>query len=711
MLQNKKNYGKISSKSISKRIIARLVIIIAAMFSLIVAISGNISMDSLRVVTEDKLVSIAYENTFLIENMIESAYGQVRGFANSLKNISALPPSMQRDAIDNALAGVLLGDKNFTTVFAYFEQNAIADANGQPYRIHKKDIAYEAIAYLDENETDVAFEKHEDAFDNFDKEYYKQIKSSGEVYVYEPYVYELKGENIMMISIIAPVYDANGDFLGVAGCDVALADMQTQKYAGTGYNSTHMVALAEDGTVLLDSHDSGYVGKKADRSDYKAILSDAEKLKNMKDGEYINSLSVINHDITNLATMKDGVSITVPLKLKSGNYWTLYLAIDDSEFEGSIIKDTRKLMWVVVIIGITLLTIIYFIIKKSLSPIKNIMSGAAKLEEGNLKINIPVKSDDELGRLASAINHISITMDNYVNDISQQLSKMAENNMDITINQQYIGDFIPIQTSIEKIAHSLNNTLNQLTISADNVASGSSNVSAGAQVLSSGATEQAAAIDGLASSLVSLSEDVTANADDARNMNMSIIEIGKNITKSNEEMDKLTDAMAEIRDSSAGIEKIIKTIEDISTQTNLLSLNASVEASRAGESGKGFAVVATEIRELAMKSAESLKQTTELIDRSLSAVRNGTAIADDTAKALMAVVEGAKEISESANKISTASQNQKEILHEITRNVDLIEKVVQSNTSAVQESAATSAELSQQSAHLHKLVNQFILKA
>ena len=117
-------------------------------------------------------------------------------------------------------------------------------------------------------------------------------------------------------------------------------------------------------------------------------------------------------------------------------------------------------------------------------------------------------------------------------------------------------------------------------------------------------------------------------------MNMSIIEIGKNITKSNEEMDKLTDAMAEIRDSSAGIEKIIKTIEDISTQTNLLSLNASVEASRAGESGKGFAVVATEIRELAMKSAESLKQTTELIDRSLSAVRNGTAIADDTAKHL-----------------------------------------------------------------------------
>ena len=138
---------------------------------------------------------------------------------------------------------VLLGDENFTTVFAYFEQNAIADANGQPYSVHKKEIAYEAVAYLNEDGTDVTFEKHEDAFDNFDKEYYKTIKSSGEVYVMEPYVYQLRGKDIMMISIIAPVYDADGAFFGVAGCDVALADMQTQRYADAGYHSTHMVEI------------------------------------------------------------------------------------------------------------------------------------------------------------------------------------------------------------------------------------------------------------------------------------------------------------------------------------------------------------------------------------------------------------------------------------------------------------------------------------
>ncbi|MCI9080231.1 MAG: HAMP domain-containing protein [Lachnospiraceae bacterium] len=710
MLQKKKNDGKISSKSISKRIIARLVIIIAAMFFLIVAVSGNISMNSLSSVTKSKLVSVAYENTFLIENMIENAYGQARGFANSLRNISALPPRQQRDAIDNALAGVLLGDKNFTTVFAYFEQNAIANADGLPYRVHKKDIAYEAIAYFSEDGKDVVFEKHEDAFDNFDKEYYKQIKETGSVYVYEPYVYELQGRNIMMISIIAPVYDATGEFLGVAGCDLALADMQTQNYAQTGYSSTHMVTLAEDGTVLLDSENPDLVGVTAEEAGYKNIMADAQKLKSIDNGNNVNSLSIVNDDVINYATSEKGVSVVVPLKLSSGNYWTLYLAVDDSEFTSPIIRDSKKLMWVVAVVGVTLLAIIYFIIKKSLSPVKDILWGAAQLEEGSLKINLPVKSNDELGRLASAINNISITMDNYVNDISKQLSKMAENNMNVTIDQKYIGDFIPIQTSIEKIADSLNNTLRQLTISADNVATGSSSVSSGAQVLSQGAVEQASAIDGLASSLDNLSRDVTANAEDAHNMNLSIIEISKNIAKSNEEMDKLTSAMTEIRDSSAGIEKIIKTIEDIATQTNLLSLNASVEASRAGEAGKGFAVVASEIRELALRSAQSVNQTTELISHSLSAVKNGTAIADDTAKSLSEVVQGAKEISESAHKINDASQNQKETLLEITRNVDLIEQVVQSNTSAVQESVSISKELSQQAAYLHSLVNQFELK-
>ncbi len=711
-----KKEGNVENKfsgSLSKKIIAKLSVVVAIIFLLIVTTSGYFSMLSLTEITNSKLASSAYENAFLVRNSIEGVYGQVIGFANSLKNISALPPEQQRDAIDNALVGVLSGDKNFTTVFAYFEQNAIADANGEPYSVHHREIAYEAIAYPDETGKGVTFEKHEDAFDNFDKEYYKQIKSSGKPYVMEPYLYQLRGtEDIMMISIIAPVYDANGDFLGVAGCDVALNDMQSQQYASTGYESTHMVALAEDKTILLDTKNSDYVGKNADEVGYTNITSDTDKVKAMPDGAYLNSNYVVNDNITNFATMKRGVSVTVPLKLDSGNgnYWTLYMAMDSMEFNEAIIRDTIKLVVALMIFGVILLYIIYRIIKNSLRPITYITTGASELEKGNLKINIDVNTNDELGRLAKGINHISETMSNYVQDISQQLSSMASNNMDIEIKQKYIGDFIPIQTSIEQIADSLNETLHRITVSADDVASGSVSVSDGAQILSKGALEQESAIDELAVSIESLSDDVKANADDAQKMSLIVKEVGENIKISNEEMEQLVSAMADIRTSSAGIEQILKTIGEIARQTNLLSLNASIEAARAGLAGKGFAVVADEIRNLAAKSGEALQQTSELIENSFESVKRGTSIADETAKSLLAVVEGAKEISGSVDKISLASQNQKRALDELVKSIDLIAEVVQSNTNAVQESVSTSEKLSEQSKLLHRLISKFHLK-
>lgn len=710
MSGEEKSAGNPFVGSLSKRIISKLIVLVAVMFFLIVSVSGLISMVSLESVTKDKMQTLAYENVFLIRNQIENSYGQALGFANSLRNISALPPSEQRDAIDNALKGFLLGDENFTTVFAYFEQNAIADANGEPYSVHKRDIAYEAIAYFNEDGTEVEYEKHEDAFDNFDKEYYKYIKSSGQAYVMEPYVYQLKGKDIMMISIIAPMYDADGEFLGVAGCDVALADMQTQQYARIGYETIHMVLLSEDNTILLDTDNGSLVGKTAKEAGYDQMAEDVERLNSMEGGPNVNSVSVMNGSTINYSTGKKGIAVTVPMKLASGNKWSLRIAINRGEFDKALLTDVAKLMIAVIFFGIVLLCTIYQIIKKHLAPVQEILDGASKLEAGDLEINIAVDTNDELGRMAKALNHISTTMVNYVDDISRQLSQMASNDMDVAIRHSYIGDFIPIQKSIEKITASLNNTLRQIKLSADEVSSDSISVSSGAQALSQGAREQADAIEELASSIENLSKDITANADDAEKMSRNAAKVSERIEQGSEDMDKLIKAMSEIQEASAGIEKIIKAIEDIADETNLLSLNASIEAARAGEAGKGFAVVANQIRNLAVKSSDSVNQTAELIGRSLAAVENGVQIAGETASSLSAVVEGAKEITGSVRKISSASQNQKMVLQEVVRSVDLIEGVVRSNTATAEESALTSEELSKQSKRLHELVNQFKLK-
>ncbi len=697
------------NNSLSKMIISKMALMVAVIFLLTILMSAFLAAQSLIRVNKEKLAAVAYENNFLMTNDIESAYGKAVGFAGSLRNISALDPKEQRAAIDTALVGLLEGGDGFPTAFAYFEKNVIADANGEPYSTHRRDIAYEAVVYPNEQNTGYLFEKHEDAFDNYEKEYYMQIKQTGTPYIMDPYVYELMGKNIMMISIIAPVWNAQGQFFGVAGVDVGLNNMQEQLLVSTDYNSAHLVALAEDGTILVDSADSTKVGQNASDVGYHTMIEDANKVRSMSEGENINSRSVLKGG-KNFGTGKGGVSVAIPLTVNGKTQWTLHLTVDKSEFYGPIIEGAGKLTFLVIVLGLLLLIAVNRIIERSLAPIKLITDEAAKLEAGDLNIHIDIQSEDELGRLSQAFNHISATVSNYVKDISEQLSQMADNNMDITITQNYIGDFIPIQVSIEKISQSLNDTLHQIVLSADEVSASSESVSSGAQGLSDGVKEQAAAIEQLATSIESLSKDVAANANDAQSANVTVSEVGQYIEESNREMENLIHAMSDIRYSSDEIEKIVKTIEDIASQTNLLSLNASIEAARAGDAGKGFAVVANEIRKLATKSAEAVNQTTALIESSQKAVANGMEITDNTAKSLVAVVKGSEEVLSSMDKISNASQNQKVVLEQLTQNIDLISNVVQSNASSAQNSAMTSVELSSQSKRLHDLVNAFHLK-
>ena len=697
------------SEGLSKKIVSKMALIVAVIFLLTIFMSALLSASELIQVNREKLTSVAYENAFLVANDIENAYGKVVGFAGSLRNISSLDPKEQRDAMDTALVGVLEGGDGFPTAFAYFEQNAIPDENGEPYSVHKKDMAYEAVVYPNETNTGYVFEKHEDAFDNFEKEYYMQIKETGEPYIMDPYIYELMGKKIMMISIIAPIWDAEGKFLGVAGVDVGLDNMQEQLLVSTEYSSAHLVALAEDGTVLVDSADETKIGQKASDIGYSAMAENAGEIHSMMEGERVNSRYVYKSG-KNFGTGKRGVSVAVPLSVCGKTQWTIHLTVNSSEFYWAIIESTGKLTFLVVLFGFILLIAVNRMINRFLAPIKLITDGATKLEAGDLDINIDIPSNDELGHLSRAFNHISDIIGSYVRDISEQLSQMADNNMDIAITQDYIGDFIPIQVSIEKISESLNDTLHQIVLSADEVSASSENVSSGAQILSNGAAEQAAAIEQLAASIENLSKDVTENAKDAQAANVTVSEVGRFIRESNQEMERLVDAMSDISQSSGEIEKIVKTIEDIAEQTNLLALNASIEAARAGAAGKGFAVVADEIRELAAKSTEAVNQTASLIERSQMAVENGIGIADNTAKSLVSVVQGSEEVLGSVEKINSASQNQKMVLEQLTENIDLISNVVQTNSTSAQSSAETSAELSSQSKRLHELVNCFNLK-
>lgn len=169
-------------------------------------------------------------------------------------------------------------------------------------------------------------------------------------------------------------------------------------------------------------------------------------------------------------------------------------------------------------------------------------------------------------------------------------------------------------------------------------------------------------------------------------------------------------AIAEITETSKRIELIIQNIESIASQTNLLSLNASIEAARAGEAGKGFAVVADEIRELASQSAGAAQNTRKLIEESIRAVENGTAIASETENSMLSLVEQIRRIITTIENIAVASNEQKDAIREVESSVAQISDVVQNNSGSAEESSATSEELKAQAETLSALLAGFTLK-
>lgn len=532
-------------------------------------------------------------------------------------------------------------------------------------------------------------------YDPTEREWYTGAVANDGVYTTEPYVDTQTGQ--MCITMSRQITGADGKLLGVAAIDLYLDDIVNIVKADS--KSTYAFVVTGAGTILTHP--------------YKELALSNDNASNVKDAYKGKYSKLIGTDMESklMMELKNG-GIKNMIAVDVGNAgWQIYYV--------EPILDSYKLFLFILIASIL---IAFGAIKhvqsfcdkeldKWFAPLLSIGEKAIEISEGNLDVVFdeePVA--EEVAMLTVSMNETVEKLKVIISDISNVVNRISANDLCVGVEAEYQGAFIAIKNSLETILDKLNGAFGLVNEQSEIVVNYSGQVQESTLQVASGATEQSMAVSGLADNVKVLAEQsdlITKNAEKAR----EVSELTNNqLAEGNQQMEELLAAMDTIEETSKQIGAIITTINDISEQTNLLSLNASIEAARAGEAGRGFAVVADEISKLATASAASSDTIAQLIENSNRAVQQGKVLADRTSATLQTGISNSMKSKDDIMGITQFVHNQADAITNIENRLNDIVSIIDSNAAASQENAAISDELINCAHALKDTVDEYRLR-